>query len=107
MRASPLPHGRGSVSGMRLTQNRARKQAGWFLLILASSALAQSADRSLLVDWAGLTRYGSENSELKAPKPGENRVVFLGDQITENWPEAAFFPGQPYLNRGIAHQTRA
>src|SRR5689334_13689996 len=57
----------------------------------------------LMVDWGGLTHYGSDNSELKAPKPGENRVVFLGDQITEEW--AVFFPGKPYLNRGIRGQT--
>ena len=59
------------------------------------------------MDWAGLTRYGSEDSELRAPAAGENRVVFLGDEITENWGkgEAKFFPGKPYLNRGIARQT--
>jgi lysophospholipase L1-like esterase len=63
--------------------------------------------RHLLNDWGGLTRYGSENTELRAPAPGENRVVFLGDQITEMWGGAAakFFPGKPYLNRGIAGQT--
>jgi lysophospholipase L1-like esterase len=62
--------------------------------------------RRLLGDWAGLTRYGSENSELKLPA-GENRVVFFGDEITENWGKGAaqFFPGRPYFNRGIAHQT--
>ena len=42
-----------------------------------------AAPRTLLLDWAGLTRYGSENAEIRAPKPAENRVVFLGDQITE------------------------
>src|SRR3954463_7810507 len=69
-------------------------------LLLAVSAHAQP---TLLTDWAGLTRYGSENAELRAPKPGEDRVVFLGDQITERW--TGFFPGKPYLNRGIANQT--
>lgn len=59
--------------------------------------------RHILMDWAGLTRYGSEDAELRAPKLGENRVVFLGDQITENW--ANFFPGKPYINRGITNQT--
>ncbi len=59
--------------------------------------------RHVLMDWGGLTRYGSDDAELGAPKPGENRVVFLGDQITENWPD--FFPGKPYINRGIANQT--
>ena len=63
--------------------------------------------RHLLIDWAGLNVYGSEDAELKAPKPGEKRVVFLGDQITEGWGAASggFFPGKPYLNRGIHDQT--
>jgi lysophospholipase L1-like esterase len=61
------------------------------------------AQQRLLNDWAGLTRYGSENSELRLP-PGETRVVFLGDEITENW-SAKFFQDRPYFNRGIAGQT--
>jgi lysophospholipase L1-like esterase len=73
------------------------------------SALEQrlEAQRRLLVDWAGLIRYGSENTELPRPAPGEDRVVFLGDEITENWGSgnAKFFPGKPYLNRGIMGQT--
>ena len=66
-----------------------------------------AAQRHLLVDWAGLTRYGSENTEMRPPAPGENRVVFLGDEITEFWGQGAarFFPGKPYLNRGISRQT--
>jgi lysophospholipase L1-like esterase len=63
--------------------------------------------RRIVSDWAGLTRYGSDNSELPAPAPGEQRVVFLGDQLTELWGRgsAKFFAGKPYLNRGIAGQT--
>jgi hypothetical protein len=66
------------------------------------------AYRRVLMDFGGLTRYGSENSELKLD-PGENRVVFLGDEITESWGtgKAKFFAGKPYLNRGIARQTTA
>ena len=82
------------------------------VLWLCGAAWAQAPDPSqrmhkLLLDWAGLTRYGSEDAEIRAPKPGEDRVVFLGDEITENWSkgEAKFFPGKPYLNRGIEHQT--
>ncbi|HKA01493.1 MAG TPA: GDSL-type esterase/lipase family protein [Candidatus Solibacter sp.] len=67
--------------------------------LVAAAAHAQLAPP----DWAGLTRYGSENTEIRKPKPGENRVVFLGDQTTEHWTN--FFPGKPYLNRGIARQT--
>lgn len=65
------------------------------------------AQRRLLADWAGLIRYGSENSELPQPSTGQPRVVFLGDEITEYWGrgEAKFFPGKPWLNRGIEGQT--
>src|SRR6266700_5717667 len=73
-----------------------------------------AAQKHLLANWAGLTRYGSENTEIHPPTPGENRVVFLGDDITEHWGtipwsqgSASFFPGQPYFNRGIAGQTTA
>lgn len=62
---------------------------------------ALTAQRRLLNDWAGLTRYGSENTELKSPP----EVVFLGDEIAENW--SPFFPGKLYLNRGIARQSSA
>ncbi len=61
------------------------------------------AQGKMLWDWAGLIRYGSENTELPKPKADENRVVFLGDEITEHWTN--FFPGKPYFNRGIAGQT--
>jgi lysophospholipase L1-like esterase len=61
----------------------------------------------LLSDWGGLTRYGSENAELGPPAPGVDRVVFLGDEITEMWGQgkAKFFPGKQFLNRGISRQT--
>jgi lysophospholipase L1-like esterase len=67
------------------------------------------AQRHLLSDFGGLIRYGSENAELRAPKMGEQRVIFLGDQVTDLWGQGAakFFPGQPFLNRGIAGQTSA
>jgi lysophospholipase L1-like esterase len=62
-----------------------------------------TAYRRVLMDFGGLTRYGSENAELRT-KP---EVVFLGDEITENWGtgKAKFFPGKPYVNRGITRQT--
>jgi lysophospholipase L1-like esterase len=42
---------------------------------------------------------------LSPPKSGENRVVFLGDSITDGWNLAEYFPGKPYVNRGISAQT--
>ena len=63
----------------------------------------------LLKDWGSLTRYGSENTEIPPAGPGEDRVVFLGDETTEQWGlgEEKFFPGKPYINRGIEGQTTA
>ncbi|MCC6295052.1 MAG: SGNH/GDSL hydrolase family protein [Bryobacterales bacterium] len=66
------------------------------------------AYRRLLLDWGGLTRYGSDNAEVKLD-PAVDRVVFLGDELTAQWLPggAAFFPGKSYLNRGIERQTTA
>ena len=61
----------------------------------------------MLSDYAGLTRYGSENSELPPPRAGESRVVFFGDDATEKWQDAALFGGGRYVNRGIAGQNSA
>ena len=63
----------------------------------------KDAQKSLR-DYGGLIRYGSDNSELAPPKPGENRVIFFGDQITEYWGRDGGFPAK-WLNRGIAGQT--
>ena len=56
-------------------------------------------------DYGQLARYRSANAELKAPAAGENRVVFFGDSITDNWKIEQYFPGKPYMNRGIGGQT--
>jgi lysophospholipase L1-like esterase len=95
-------------------------QAGLLVLLTAAALSAQApataadlerrlnACTRLVRDWAGLTRYGSDNAELAKPTAGENRVVFLGDQITEAWGRRGrFFAGKPYVNRGIAGQTTA
>jgi lysophospholipase L1-like esterase len=56
-------------------------------------------------DFGELKRYRAANAALKPPAPGENRVVFLGDSITDYWKLADYFPGKPYINRGIDGQT--
>jgi lysophospholipase L1-like esterase len=56
-------------------------------------------------DFGQLARYRDANAALKPPAPGENRVVFFGDSITDIWHLDAYFPGKPYLNRGIGGQT--
>ena len=61
----------------------------------------------ILKDWANLGRYRAENASVSAPAAGEKRVVFMGDSITDAWGRSygKFFPGKPYINRGISGQT--
>ena len=67
-------------------------------------SMAQSlADQ--LQDWNQLGRYHADNERLKALPPDPQRVVFLGDSITDGWRLAQFFPDKPYVNRGIGGQT--
>ena len=56
-------------------------------------------------DYGQLARYRDANAALKPPAPGESRVVFFGDSITDIWHLDEFFPGKPYVNRGIGGQT--
>ncbi|MGX1930363.1 SGNH/GDSL hydrolase family protein [Flagellimonas sp. 2504JD4-2] len=58
-------------------------------------------------DWANLQKYQEANSSLSVPMKGEDRIVFMGNSITEGWSVAnpQFFEGKPYINRGISGQT--
>jgi len=61
-----------------------------------------------LQDWAQLDRYRESNTQLPPSVKGEDRVVFMGDSITDGWSNpqfGGFFPGKPYVNRGISGQT--
>lgn len=64
---------------------------------------------STLKDWPNLTRYREANTKVTPPEKNESRVVFMGDSITDIWamPHMAdvFFPGKPYIGRGIGGQT--
>jgi len=50
----------------------------------------------MLTDWGGLTRFGSDNAELK---PGAAPVIFFGDDVFAGWTSLK------HLNRGIERQT--
>ena len=62
-------------------------------------------DQQIMTDFGWLARFKDEDTRLTAPAAGENRVVFMGDSITEGWHLDESFPGKPYVNRGISGQT--
>jgi lysophospholipase L1-like esterase len=67
-----------------------------------ASRLAIYAD-----DFGELKRYREADAAMTVPKPNENRVVLIGDSITDYWKLGDYFPGKPYvvINRGIDGQT--
>ena len=75
-----------------------------FVILLLSMFTVQFSSAQ---DWANLNRFKAENANVVLPTPGEKRVVFMGNSITEGWinmhPE--FFAGKFYINRGISGQT--
>lgn len=58
-------------------------------------------------DWANIKKYAEANSKVPPPTAGENRVVYMGDSITDFWinNDSTFFAGKPYFDRGISGQT--
>src|SRR4029453_12949139 len=61
-----------------------------------------------LRDWPQLARYREANRTVTPPAANESRVVFMGDSITDSWQQprfGGFFPGKPYIDRGISGQT--
>ena len=77
-----------------------------FLLILSAIFMEQT----LLAqnnDWPNLGRYKEENLKIGLPATDENRVVFIGNSITEGWAQLSsnFFTDNHYVNRGISGQT--
>jgi len=72
--------------------------------ITARAARAESRLR----DWPQLARYREVNATTPVPTKNEDRVVFMGDSITDSWDDpkyGGFFPGKPYIDRGISGQT--
>ncbi len=59
------------------------------------------------LDWPNLSRYQDENRSVGIPEKGKQRVVFMGDSITEEWSNLYpdYFDTEGYINRGIGGQT--
>src|ERR1035441_7342084 len=74
-----------------------------------AAKLKTALDRATrtLLDSPNLNRHRPDNPQWAAPAAGEERVVFMGDSITDGWGRryGKFFPGKPYINRGISGQT--
>lgn len=70
-------------------------------------------ETKIVKDWryfsesVALDRYRSENEKMNPPKEDEDRVVFMGNSITEAWPiiNPEYFKSNPYIGRGISGQT--
>jgi len=92
-----------------------------FSLVWATAACAQPpssaplavppplrAVAQLINDFGNTARYAADNQKDAA---AQNLVVFMGDSITDAWGRgnngSHFFPGKPYVNRGISGQTTA
>jgi lysophospholipase L1-like esterase len=74
---------------------------------LDAAAEKQRADRlqARYNDFANFARYREANAKVAPPAKDEQRVVFMGDSITDSWKLDEYFPGKPYINRGISGQT--
>ena len=79
-----------------------------FVCLAGVTAVGQSINADCKTDWPNLSRYHEENKKTAAPGKNEQRIVFIGDSITDSWDDpryGGFFPGKPYVNRGISGQT--
>ena len=101
------------VAGAALTSGVGWSQAAP-VAATAASAPTDTAKQiatmeAKLADWPQLARYRADNAALGPAGQSEQRVVFYGDSITDGWGRrpntGEFFPGKPYVNRGISGQT--
>jgi acyl-CoA thioesterase-1 len=72
------------------------------------TATQKAHEEQMKNDWPWLGRYKQADLALGSPAANEERVVFMGASITERWKfdgEKGYFPGKPYINRGISGQT--
>lgn len=70
-----------------------------------NNAYWRQHDQLMLSDFPWLAHFRDDDVKLGPPAPGEDRVVFMGDSITQGWHLEQSFPGKPYINRGISGQT--
>jgi lysophospholipase L1-like esterase len=115
----PIFLGADATKGLGVTRISIVLFSAIYLAISASAQTASSSKPALspldrwrtsraevyMNDFGELSRYRAADATLNPPAPGEKRVVFFGDSITDSWPLPEYFPGKPYINRGISGQT--
>jgi lysophospholipase L1-like esterase len=114
MVASPSPTPSSAPPQIAFPGQYAPTPADWKFAVMPSGCNRFSGDEKaaclefVASDYGRLARYAEANKALAPKRAGETRVVFFGDSITDNWSRAGyggFFPGKPYVNRGIGGQT--
>ena len=79
----------------------------YLIIILLSLPFTQKINSQDWNTFANTSRYDKANLELKLHTKANNRVVFMGNSITEGWVQmrSEFFNDRDYINRGIGGQT--
>lgn len=77
------------------------------LLITLMLTFLQSFGQKSATKFANFEKYAAQNAALPPADSDQNRVVFMGNSITEGWINARpeFFESNPYIDRGISGQT--
>lgn len=75
------------------------------LLLLMFSIFSNNTIKAQ--DWPNLNKYKTDNTFFENPDHDEDRIVFMGNSITEGWLnlDSTFFENKNYINRGIGGQT--
>jgi len=73
----------------------------------AEARYEETRAKQFQINFAQMDRYKSSNKALKSSTPNKNRVVFLGNSITEGWVhlDSTFFADNHFVGRGIGGQT--
>lgn len=106
-------HGFGMRKQNIPTDNWIERFGDWLSAMdITKSAVALNAQQAeqmqgMLKDWPNIKRYDEANQQLKSKPAVKDRVVFMGNSITDGWinHDPDFFSKNPYVDRGISGQT--
>lgn len=75
--------------------------------LLCQVVASQSAHAQNPKDWPGFARYRDSNEVLRSTPAPKDRVVFMGNSITDFWIKNSpdFFARNHFIDRGISGQT--